>query len=226
MFGTVFGLPPRAQVAQSLRAHPVYALLDARPWPAEGEALPAPDGRPRLLIGRASTQRLLGRSFGPLETRVDPVTWWAYTPEEDATYFIRQFEDFLRQVPPALLEVVSWRGLDPLVHGPATGADLWRALTPAPGMGWQVFEHAKGWSWWDPAYPGQVSGLHADTYFAHCGITRVELASWLRARASRYVVDGRPSRVSLWFMTRFGYGFTDVVRVAPWLMHLKGATPI
>jgi hypothetical protein len=219
MFGKIYGLGPQVQVPQALRAHPAYPLLSHQPWPASYE--PVTDGLPRLFIGREATQLLVGRHLAPLETRLDEHTWWAFSPQEDVTYFIRQLEAFLRAVPPALLTSVSWCGLDPLVRGPYTATELWPRLLPTQAGKWTVLEHDKGWNWWDPATPGQVQGLLADAYYAHCGVPRAELREWLQRGAAYYVRDSREHPVILWFENRFGYSKSDALRVAPWLMHLK-----
>lgn len=225
MFGTLYGFPA-AGVPQSLRVHPVYPLLRSLPMPAPGTGLPLTNGLPCLLLGHAATEALLGRALRPLDNQLNERTWWAYAPQEDPAYFVRQVEAFLLVVPAALRLGVAWRGLDPLVHGPATAAGFWAALTPTPGSDWVVFEHRFGWSWWNPAEPGVVSGFSADAYQAQCGISRAEVRAWLQARAGRYVVDNQPKRVTDWFTTRFDYDVADVVRLAPWLMHLQHASPI
>jgi hypothetical protein len=225
MFGTLYGFPPTG-VPQSLRSDPVYSLLRSEPMPAVGTGVPVSNGLPALLLGHGATEQLLGRSLKPLDTQLDERTWWAYSPQEDAAYFIRQVEAFLKVVPKVLRTGIAWRGLDPLVHGPATADGLWAVLTPAPGSDWLVFEHRLGWSWWNSAEPGVVSGIGADAYHAHCGVRRADIRAWLRSRARYYVVDNQPKRVTTWFISRFGYDAADVVRLAPWLMHLQQLGPI
>lgn len=218
MFGTIYGLPARLQVPQSLRVHPVFPLLRQLPWP---DTVPLPDGLPRLYIGRGRTQELTGRKLAPLETRLDELSWWGFSPEEDVSYYIRQLEAFLDLVPKALLTTTSWQGLDPLIHGPYTAEALWPALLPGPAGKWTILEHERGWNWWDPAHPDRVSGLQADPYYAHCGIARTELRKWLQESAAQYLREDREHPVTSWFESRFGYSHSEALRMAPWLMHLK-----
>jgi hypothetical protein len=221
MFGLVYGLDTR-QVPQSLRVHPVFALLHQLPFP---EQPPVPTALPTLYIGRRATESLLQTHFRALEDELDSHTWWAYSPDEDITYFIRQFERFLAQVPRTLLSAVSFQGLDPLVMGPATAVDL-RARLRAPAPTWYVLEHGSGWSWWDPAQPAVVSGLSADAYYAHCNLSREQLRAQFTASAAHYVRDGEKGKPLLWLETRFDYTRTEAIRMVPFFMYLKQGDPI
>lgn len=219
MFGTVYGLPSGQLVPQSLRSHPVYPLLQQAEWP--GSYAPSLEGLPRLYVGRARVEALTGRKFGPLDTRIDERSWWAFSPEEDLGYFIRHLEAFLGAVPNTLLTGVTFNGLDPVIAGPFTAEALWAQLLPGPAGKWVVLEHRFGWNWWDPATPGVVWGLQADAYYAHLGLARAKLREWFQASACEYVRDSRQRPVTEWFRNRFGYSLSDALRVAPWLMHLK-----
>ncbi len=226
MFATVVNLAEPGNLVQSLRSHPVFPLVEWRMGVTEpllGERLPL------LYVGHAATEVLLGQKLGAVQNQLDERTWWAYSPAESPMYFLRQFEAFLHEVPHALQQCVSWRYLDPLIHGPYEASTLVAYLQAMPEA-LTVFEHRFGWCWWSPGEPGVVTGIGADMYYAHTGLTRPQLRVVLQAAAAKpggqYVEDGPEARISAWFRSRFNYSSVDIVRMVPWLMAMKGKRAI
>lgn len=226
MFAVVVNLANPGSLVQSLRAHPVFPLIE---WvPSVSVPIPA-ETRPVLYVGHAQTQQLLGRKLAALENQLDERTWWAYSPAESPMHFLRQFEAFLLAVPKVLLTCVSWQSLDPLIHGPFDRAGL-QAYVQGLGPKLTVFEHRFGFCWWSADHPRLVSGLGADGYYTHAGIARRELREWFRlaaeARQGQLVEDGPDARVSSWFKANFHYTLVDIVRILPWLIAMKAERAI
>lgn len=173
---------------------------------------------PTLYVGyREVKQRF---EINILEGKINDLSWWCPSPEEDAMRFLKGFQTFLSEIPSALVQNIRTIRTDP-VFGPAkNGRELLDMLNEY-GM---LVTYLRQGAYSIYTKTGEVLIVDEVLYGAY-GIKTDKLKAYL-AENSNHFHDDENDSVYHFFTNRFEYSSTEVCKYIPYLIWIKAKTGV
>ena len=212
-YANIVNMSPEDPVVQSFETNPLFRFIK---FYSEYDDPLLDTSIPTLYVGYKEVKKRFKVDI--LKQQMGPTLWWCASPKEDSMRFLKGFQEFLGQIPPALVSHLEVERTDP-IFGPAKSPK--ELLTLLRENTLSVSYLRKGVF---HIYTGAEKVLVFDTrLYAVFDVDAQRLKEFVKNN-SAYYYDDENDAVFHFFTNRFEYDASEASRYIPYLIWLKVRT--